>query len=63
MHKDADKLAEEVISMLDKHGYSAPAAFLSSNCKVLAVLEQGFCEVSFVYVCRMRRILETLEEG
>ena len=41
MHKDAEKLAEEVQSTLDKYGLNPRQAFLSSNCKVpLALFSQ-----------------------
>ncbi|CAE7489363.1 unnamed protein product [Symbiodinium sp. CCMP2592] len=40
MHKDAEKLADEVLSTLDKHGLTVRRAFLSTNCKDAADLEE-----------------------
>ncbi|CAE7515390.1 CNGA1, partial [Symbiodinium necroappetens] len=40
MHKDAEKLADEVLSTLDKHGLIVRRAFLSTNCKDEADLEE-----------------------
>ena len=38
MHKEAEKLVEEVRATLDKHGFSAQRAYLSTNCKASHLL-------------------------